>query len=346
MRRTDCTLNGYEMQQNKELGLFTKPLELRMIDSKVIIVGGGPAGSTCAWKLRQSNIPVIVLDKKPFPRPKTCAGWITPDVLADLNIPRGEYPYPMLVFRKLNFHFYGRKIPIKTKQYSIRRFEFDDWLIKRSGVEVIEHNVRQIRKQGRHYVIDGRYRCEFIVGAGGTSCCVYRTFFKPVHPRTAANKIITLEEEFSYDYGDDNCYLWFFDHKLPGYAWYVPKGNGYLNVGIGGKHLKMKQRGQTIFEHWDRLVEKLAHLGLVQHHRFRPKGCSYYLRDKQDIVQDEQAFIIGDAAGLATLDMGEGIGAAVKSGILAAKAIVTGQLYTTQTINRFSFKNILFQFNK
>ena len=59
-----------------------------MIDAKVIIVGGGPAGSTCAWKLKQSNVPAILLDKKPFPRPKICAGWITPAVIADLHIRR------------------------------------------------------------------------------------------------------------------------------------------------------------------------------------------------------------------------------------------------------------------
>jgi len=314
-----------------------------MLDSKVIIVGGGPAGSTCAWKLKQFDVPVILLDKKPFPRPKTCAGWVTPEVLTDLRINSGDYPYPMLTFRRLNFHLYGRKIPVRTLQYSIRRFEFDNWLIQRSGVEVIEHNVRQIRKRGRHYIIDGRYRCEFLVGAGGTTCCVYRTLFKPVNPHNESRKIITLEDEFAYDYSDDNCHLWFFDNKLPGYAWYVPKGNGYLNVGIGGKHFRMKGRGQTIFEHWDRLVEKLNHLGLVRHHRFRPKGCSYYLRDRQENVQNNRAFIIGDAAGLATLDMGEGIGAAVKSGLLAAKAIATGQSYSTRTINRFSLKSILLQ---
>lgn len=317
-----------------------------MIDAKVIIVGAGPAGSTCAWKLKQFNVPAILLDKKPFPRPKICAGWITPGVIADLHIRRGEYPYHMLVFRRLNYHFYGCKIPVRTKQFSIRRFEFDDWLIERSGVKVIEHNVKQIRKEGRHYVIDGIYRCEYLVGAGGTNCCVYRTFFRPVNPRKAANKIIAVEEEFLYDYSDGECHLWFFDNKLPGYAWYVPKGNGYLNIGIGGKYLKMKQRGQNIFEHWDCLVEKLNGLGLVHRGRFQPKGCSYFLRDKRETVQIDRAFVIGDAASLATIDMGEGIGAAVRSGILAARAIVTGQLYSTQTIDRYSFKNILLRFYK
>jgi menaquinone-9 beta-reductase len=43
-----------------------------------LIVGGGPAGSTCAWQLRQAGLDVVVIDKTRFPRDKVCAGWITP----------------------------------------------------------------------------------------------------------------------------------------------------------------------------------------------------------------------------------------------------------------------------
>jgi menaquinone-9 beta-reductase len=45
-----------------------------------LVVGGGPAGSSCAWKLRQHGMAVTVMDKAPFPRNKVCAGWITPAV--------------------------------------------------------------------------------------------------------------------------------------------------------------------------------------------------------------------------------------------------------------------------
>jgi len=36
--------------------------------------------------------------------------------------------------------------------------------------------------------------------------------------------IVAQEEEFQFDYKDARCKLWFFENKLPGYAWYVPKG--------------------------------------------------------------------------------------------------------------------------
>ncbi|MCK5307153.1 MAG: FAD-dependent oxidoreductase, partial [Zetaproteobacteria bacterium] len=57
----------------------------------VLIVGGGPAGSSCARKLNQAGIDVLVLDKSQFPRDKVCAGWITPEVLQLLQIDPEEY---------------------------------------------------------------------------------------------------------------------------------------------------------------------------------------------------------------------------------------------------------------
>ncbi len=57
----------------------------------VLIVGGGPAGSACAWALSHCGVDVIILDKAKFPRDKVCAGWITPAVLDELKIDSSEY---------------------------------------------------------------------------------------------------------------------------------------------------------------------------------------------------------------------------------------------------------------
>jgi flavin-dependent dehydrogenase len=62
-----------------------------MIASDVLIIGGGPAGSSCARALTRAGLRVIVLDKAAFPRDKTCAGWITPPVLETLEIDPDEY---------------------------------------------------------------------------------------------------------------------------------------------------------------------------------------------------------------------------------------------------------------
>jgi len=312
-----------------------------MIDAEAIIIGGGPAGSTCAWKLKQSGIDIIILDRKEFPRTKLCAGWITPKVVRDLQFDLDTYPNSLISFDKLHFHFYGLKLRVRTRQYSIRRYEFDDWLLKRANVPFYIHTVKHIRRENKNYIIDDAYRCKYLIGAGGTNCPVYRAFFKDINPRANELRITAMEEEFEYDSQDNNCYLWFFDNKLPGYSWYVPKGNGYLNVGIGGKFTVLKSRGETIQKHWDNLTLKLAQLSLVNDYAFQPRGYNYYLRQNIQHGQLDNAFIIGDAAGLATKDMGEGIGPAVESGILAAEAIIHRKNYSLKSIPKYSIGKIL-----
>ena len=57
---------------------------MSMDSCDVLIVGGGPAGSTCARQLAKAGCDVLVMDKSAFPRDKVCAGWITPAVIESL----------------------------------------------------------------------------------------------------------------------------------------------------------------------------------------------------------------------------------------------------------------------
>jgi flavin-dependent dehydrogenase len=262
-------------------------------------------------------------------------------VLNNLEIKSGEYPYGILTFKRIFFHVYGRTLRIPTCQYSIRRAEFDHWLLKKASVPLHRHSVQQIRRENGYYVIDNLYRSKYLVGAAGTYCPVYRSFFKGVNSRSQQRLIVTIEEEFKYDYQDADCHLWFFENNLPGYAWYVPKADGYLNVGIGGKLLALKNRGQTIRRHWDDFITKLAELSLVSGHAYRPRGHNYYLRQPVTGRRLNNVFLIGDAAGLATLDLGEGIGPAVESGILAANSILTGSRFSGRSVTRYSLIHIL-----
>ena len=56
-----------------------------------VIVGGGPAGSTLARALTRAGASVTVIDKRGFPRDKTCAGWVTPAVIGSLELDADEY---------------------------------------------------------------------------------------------------------------------------------------------------------------------------------------------------------------------------------------------------------------
>ena len=292
----------------------------------VIVVGGGPAGSSAAWKLRRGGADVLVLDKERFPRLKLCAGWITPEVVRDLEMDIGSYPHRFLTFDRLHIHIKGLHLKVPCVQHSIRRFEFDAWLLERSGAPVVQHTARNIRRENGEYVIDDTFRCRYLIGAGGTSCPVYRTFFREANPRVRELQAVALEHELPYEWRDGDCHLWFFDNGLPGYSWYVPKANGWLNVGVGGMAARLKARGEDIKQHWAHLTRVLDR-SLAPGAQYDPAGYSYYLRGPVDVVRIDNAFITGDAAGLATRDMCEGIGPAIRSGLRAAESILNGTPY-------------------
>lgn len=301
-----------------------------------IVIGGGPAGSACATALVNADHDVLVLDRESFPRSKLCAGWITPQVVDDLGLDPATYPHRFNTFDGIVTHVKGLRFTLRNPQHSIRRFEFDNWLLQRSGAEVQTHRVRNVRRDGERYIVDDTWSARHIVGAGGTRCPVYRCLFREANPRAVELQAATLEHEFEYDWHDPRCHLWFFHKGLPGYSWYVPKQDGWLNCGLGAMAVRLKGSGEDIRSHWQRLASQLQRAGLVPKLNMEPSGYSYFLRGKVDTVCIAQAYLTGDAAGLATRDLCEGIGPAIRSGQRAARAIVHGEEYRLDDLARYS----------
>lgn len=308
-----------------------------MFDTDVLIVGGGPAGVSCARRLIQQGLECLILDKQSFPREKLCAGWITPGVLQALEITREEYPYSFTEFDHFRIHYKQKEFSLKVKQYAIRRFEFDEWNLKRSGAAVEKADVVDIKETSHGFVINDLYRGKYLVGAGGTHCPVRRTFFQKIDREQEQTYIVALEQEFRYDYSDDKCHLWFSLNGLPGYAWYVPKKDGYVNVGLGAWYSKLKQTPFNLKDHWDEFVGILRNRSLVSGIKLQPKGHNYYARSSRSVPQVDRVYLAGDAYGMATVDMGEGIGPAIKSGLLAADSIVYDKPYRVDSIRKYSF---------
>ena len=113
-----------------------------MENCDVLIVGGGPAGSSCAWKLRRAGLSVCVLDKARFPRDKVCAGWITPQVIEALELDLADYRkervlQPVTGFRTGRIGHSESEIEYgRIVSYGIRRREFDHYLLQRCGAQL------------------------------------------------------------------------------------------------------------------------------------------------------------------------------------------------------------------
>ena len=312
-----------------------------MIRTDVLIIGGGPAGSACAGKLKQAHMRVVLLDKVRFPRFKPCAGWVTPQVLKLVGMDEESYPLGLTEFKSFEVSIKGVQFKLPTHQFAIRRFEFDQWCLQKADPEFHIHEVHQICLEKGEYIVDGEFSAHYLVGAAGTHCPVARTLFSQISPRKPSALIVAQEEEFQYDLRDPRCKLWFFENKLPGYAWYVPKKDGYVNIGVGGSMEELKRHDDTLKNHWNFLVNRLEETNLIRGHTYKPTGHSYYLRQNLPEIRNGNAFLVGDALGLATLDMGEGIGPAIQSGQLAAEAIINGTDYSVDTIPRFSLPSLV-----
>jgi flavin-dependent dehydrogenase len=317
-----------------------------MIHAQAIVVGAGPAGSAAAFELKKRSVHTLILDKSVFPRNKVCAGWITPRVLDLLDLIPRNYPHTMTEFHRLHFHLLGQTLAVKTRQYAIRRYEFDQWMVnraKRVGARIHAHRVEKITQSKGQYIIDDRYSCDFLIGAGGTHCPVQQTLFNDLHPRSGKGLIAAVEAEYHGKALDRRCHIWFFHDKVPGYGWYLPKQGGYVNVGIGGKLLKLKHQGRTIMAHWQSFIKTLFDLSILSSIPPHPRGHTYFLRQPRLHASTRigNALLAGDAAGLATLDMGEGIAAAIASGIQAAEAVTKGHPQSLDHLPRFSARSFI-----
>jgi len=307
---------------------------------EVIVVGGGPGGAACAWALRRRGIDCLVLDRETFPRTKLCGGLVTQGAAHALGLKPSEYPHGWLWVDRFDFHFRRFTLPIPSPQISIRRLEFDAFLLQRSGVEVVPHRVRTIERRNGRYVVDGTFACDVLVGAGGTRCPVHRSFFREEELHDRARQITALEEEFPHEVRDRRCRFWFFEEGFPGYYWYIPKADGWINIGVGALAEPLKARQDSIWRHWERFTAKLRGLGLLDAGDRDPGGYTYYLRGRAKVPARDGVYLVGDAAGLATVDLGEGIGPAIESGLLAAEAIATGRPYVLDGIARQSAKTL------
>jgi len=296
----------------------------------ILIVGGGPSGSSCAWGLRRSGLDVAILDKQVFPRDKVCGGWITPRVLSLLEIDPIEYASARILQPIRGFKVgcigtsireeadYGKRV-----SYGIVRREFDDYLLRRCEAHLHEGvSLLDLQRVAAGWIVNGNIRARLVVGAGGHFCPVARR----LGTRRAEDVVVAQETEFELDARQrPDCLVrgatpeLYFCADMRGYGWCFRKGN-LLNIGLGRADPHgLPEQANTFLRFLtatDGLSQKIpalrGHAYLLYGHSSRPVAGDGFL-------------LIGDAAGLAYPQSGEGILPAVESGLLAAEVILSAK---------------------
>ncbi len=297
----------------------------------VLVVGGGPAGATAAAALCRAGLDVIVIDRAAFPRDKVCAGWITPPVVTDLRIDPAEYRAGRTWQPITGFHL-GRMGSDRTVSivydrpvsFGIRRCEFDDYLLRRSGARLcLGAAATTFRRDGTRWIVNDEVRATMLVGAGGHGCPVAR-WLNPVGTTDGGALVTAQETELAIDPREEAAFATapgvaelFFCRDLRGYGWCLRKGR-YLNIGLGrlGAHALPAATAE--------FAAFLTSTGRL------PPGLPLSWRGHAYLVNQSRhrrtvgagVLLVGDAAGLACPASGEGIRPAIESGLLAAATIL------------------------
>ncbi len=321
----------------------------------VLIVGGGPAGSSCARQLRRAGLDVLILDKSEFPRDKVCAGWITPQVVEELEIDTRDYQQGRVLQPITSFITgMGERTakPVhydRIVSYGIRRCEFDNYLLQRSGARLrLGEAWESMERVAGRWLVNSTISAGLVIGAGGHFCPVVR--FLGANLGKGERAISAQEIEFEMtdeqaehcDVEHDRPELYFCD-DLKGYGWCFRKGN-FLNVGLGREGNHRLPEHVHAFSRW---LQEQGKIPTDTPARFKGHAYLLYSHAQRPVVGDG-VLIIGDAAGLAYQESGEGIRPAIESGLMAAQIVASASgdyskqrlsEYETQLTARFGDRN-------
>ena len=309
----------------------------------VIIVGGGPAGSSCAARLHAAGMDVLVIDKAEFPRDKTCGGWITPPALELTGVDPHDYARGRVMQQITGFavcRIGGRLVETDYKKivsYGIRRREFDQYLLDKSGARTsLGESIQSIERDGSMWQINGRYEAPMLVGAGGHFCPVARH----LGAKVGGQSRVVAAQEAEFELTDEQiraCPIkpevpeLYFCEDLVGYGWCFRKDR-FLNVGLG------REDSVQLSGHVKRFVKMLQDAGRIPGEITAPfHGHAYALYGHSDRqVVGDGVLLVGDAVGLAGTHSGEGIRAAIESGLLAGDVVLSASgAYAQARLERY-----------
>src|SRR4030095_12196848 len=285
----------------------------------VAIIGGGPAGSSCAAFCAFAGLRALVLERERFPREKVCGDCLNPScwpVLERLGLTQLVWDFPHSKLTSVEFVASdGHKVVVDLPtgedcELSIKRSLFDDLLLKRArelGAEVREEiTVTELVHEGGWKIVTARgenFRARTLIGADGRNSTVARLrnlLPRPARERVALQAHIPLPRDFG-----KRIVLPFLRE---GYSGQAPVNKTELNLCLVARPAAISRLRQWAQQHFEvpadqpwRTITPLTR---------SPVPCA-----------NENLLFIGDAARVVEPFTGEGIYYALRSGERAGEAI-------------------------
>jgi geranylgeranyl reductase family protein len=324
----------------------------------VVVVGAGPAGSSCGYWLADAGWDVVVVEKKEFPREKTCGDGLTPRAvrqLADMGLEdalAGSHRYA-----GLRAYGFGRSMEMRWPAhphfpdygYTITRHDLDGLVAARAtkagatlleGTEVVGIVVDEaapsneplptlsgVTVQEKGATRTQTIKARFVVVADGSNSRVGRML--GTSRRRDLPLGMALRGYYTSDRHDDPFIEGHLDIRdsegdiVPGYGWIFPMGDGRVNVGVGLLSTEQRWKGVNTSTLMDAFVAYAPESwGLGPDSSLGPPvGGKLPMALSVGPRAGGNILIAGDAAGAINPFNGEGISYGYETGRLAAAAL-------------------------
>ncbi|HYY35113.1 MAG TPA: NAD(P)/FAD-dependent oxidoreductase [Candidatus Binatia bacterium] len=285
----------------------------------VVIVGGGPAGSSCAAFCARAGLHTVVLERERFPREKVCGDCLNPScwpVLQRLGLTQRVWDLAHSQLTSVEFiGIDGHKVIVDLPtgddcELSVKRSLFDDLLLRRArelGAQVREGTIVTALADEGHWKIatasGETFRARALIGADGRNSTVARLRNLLPHPareRVALQAHVPLPRNFG-----KRIVLQF----LPeGYSGQAPVNETEFNLCLVGRPATISSLRQWAHRHFEIAADQTWRT--ITPLTRTPVPCAH-----------ENLLFIGDAARVVEPFTGEGIYYALRSGELSANAI-------------------------
>ena len=312
----------------------------------VLVVGGGPAGAATGYWLARQGHDVLVVERKTYPREKTCGDALTPRAvhqLTEMGMASELERYHRFEGLRAIGHGITLELPwpshpvFPSHGYVVRRRDLDAMVADQAAAAgaVIEQGTEALTPIVERGFVQGAVlrrreggteerRARYVVVADGANSRFGRalgTFRQRDYPQGMAIRGYYESPrhdepwiESSLDVRDRN------GNSLPGYGWIFPVGDGTVNVGVGllSTFRDWKSVNTTHLMH-EFAATAPASWGIsAATATCEPTGGRLPMGGSVGPKAGPTYLVVGDAAGTVNPFNGEGIDYAYETGRMAA----------------------------
>lgn len=302
----------------------------------IVIVGGGPAGSSAGLALSKFSNSICIIDKANFPRPKLCAGIITQKTIQILKVILPEFEFNNYYFtNKISLfsqHNINCEFSVKYPLTLVEREQFDYELLlacKKNGVHVFDQTSYSefIPDQNKLILSNGEeLSYNVLVAADGIFSQIRKGLgVADIQKGFCLQNTINISSQLNATLANLDKVCFDFANISFGYNWILSnKKNIVIGTGVLAEAPIYKQ---ALAEH----TKLCTQLGISSSTNL--KGAFLPIGDvaNQAWHSYDNIILIGDAAGYANPITGEGIYYAILSGYYAGKAYLKDKMHFRDT---------------